>query len=112
MDEIKKCIDELLAAVRSSEEYLTYKEQEEVLGRDPELMARVDQFRSSNFKLQNEANRDELFSVVEQLARESKELRKIPEVNAYLDAELALCKMMQRICRSLTEGTQMHVLEL
>lgn len=112
MDEIKKGIDDLLAAIKNSEEYRTYKVQEEILSRDPELMARVDHFRASNFKLQNEANRDELFSVVEQLTRESKELRRIPEVNAYLDAELALCKMMQRICRSLTEGTQMHVPEL
>ena len=50
-----------------------------------------------------------MFLVAEQLSRESAELRRIPEVNAYLDAELALCKMMQRICRELTEGIDMHV---
>ena len=112
MDEITKCINELLAAVKDSEEYRTYKKQEEILSRNPELWQRVDQFRSNNFKLQNEANRDELFSVVGQLSRESKELRRIPEVNAFLDAELALCKLLQRICRSLTEGIDMHVPEL
>ena len=112
MDEITKSINALLAAVKDSEEYRTYKEQEEILSRNPELRKRVDQFRSNNFKLQNEANRDELFSVVEQLSRESKELRRIPEVNAFLDAELALCKLMQRICRTLTEGIDMHVPEL
>ena len=112
MDEITKCINALLAAVKDSEEYRTYKKQEEILSRNPELGQRVDQFRSNNFKLQNEANRDELFSVVEQLSRESKELRRIPEVNAFLDAELALCKLLQRICRSLTEGIDMHVPEL
>ena len=112
MDEITKCINALLVAVKDSEEYRTYKKQEEILSRNPELWQRVDQFRSNNFKLQNEANRDELFSVVEQLSRESKELRRIPEVNAFLDAELALCKLLQRICRSLTEGIDMHVPEL
>ena len=112
MDEITKCINALLAADKDSEEYRTYKKQEEILSRNPELWQRVDQFRSNNFKLQNEANRDELFSVVEQLSRESKELRRIPEVNAFLDAELALCKLLQRICRSLTEGIDMHVPEL
>ena len=112
MDEITKSINALLAAVKDSEEYRTYKKQEEILSRNPELWQRVDQFRSNNFKLQNEANRDELFSVVEQLSRESKELRRIPEVNAFLDAELALCKLLQRICRSLTEGIDMHVPEL
>ena len=112
MDEITNSINSLLAVVKDSEEYRNYKKQEEILSRNPELRKRVDQFRSNNFKLQNEANRDELFSVVEQLSRESKELRRIPEVNAFLDAELALCKMMQRICRMLTEGIDMHVPKL
>ena len=57
MDEITKSINALLAAVKGSEEYRTYKEQEEILSRNPELRKRVDQFRSSNFKLQNEATR-------------------------------------------------------
>ena len=109
MDEITKCINALLAAVKDSEEYRTYKKQEEILSRNPELWQRVDQFRSNNFKLQNEANRDELFSVVEQLSRESKELRRIPEVNAFLDAELALCRLVQQICKSITEGIEIDI---
>ena len=109
MDEITKCINALLAAVKDSEEYRTYKKQEEILSRNPELWQRVDQFRSNTFKLQNEANRDELFSVVEQLSRESKELRRIPEVNAFLDAELALCRLVQQICKSITEGIEIDI---
>ena len=41
--------------------------------------------------------------------RESEELRRFPEVNAYLDAELALCRMMQKICRTLTDGIDMNI---
>ena len=40
----------------------------------------------------------------EQLARESAELRRNRRQNAYLDAELALCRMMQQICKTLTDG--------
>ena len=32
------------------------------------------------------------------------ELRSNPQVNAYLDAELALCRMMQKISMELTDG--------
>ena len=39
-------------------------------------------------------------------------LRKIPEVNAYLDAELALCKLLQKIGRTVTEGIDMMIPEL
>ena len=37
---------------------------------------------------------------------------KNPEVNAYLDAELALCRMMQQICKTLTDGIEIKVPEI
>lgn len=112
MDAINRNIQVLLSVIKRSEVYKEYKKQEIILDKDPELKARVDQFRARNFQLQNDSNKDDMFEVAEMLARESAELRKIPEVNAYLDAELALCKMMQKICRSLTEGIDIHVPDL
>ncbi len=99
--QITECIDNLLAAVQSSQEYYEFIKIKEILELDPELLSRVNAFRNSNFKLQNEANREDLFQATEQLNRESRELRRIPQVNAYLDAELALCKLMQGNVRSL-----------
>ena len=64
---------------------------------------------ADNYKVQNECDSDNLFEVVEQMGKESAELRRHPEVNAYLDAELALCKMMQRICIKLGEGIDIEV---
>lgn len=64
MNEIKDCIDALLAAVQNSEEYQEF-----------------------------EKYRD-------------------PLVNAFLDAELTLCKLMQKICRTLTEGIDLDIPEL
>lgn len=112
MNEIKDCIDALLAAVQNSEEYQEFIKYKEILEQDPELLSRVNAFRANNFKLQNEANRDELFRGTEQLNRESRELRRDPLVNAFLDAELALCKLMQKICRTLTEGIDLDIPEL
>lgn len=66
---------------------------------------------SDNFRLQNE-ERGNLLQDAEQLARESAELRRNPEVNAYLDAELALCRMMQQICKTLTDGIEIKVPEI
>lgn len=50
-----------------------------------------------------------MFHLAEVLSRESEELRRIPQVNAYLDAELDLCRMLQRICRTLTEDIEMDI---
>ena len=75
MNEIKDCIDALLAAVQNSEEYQEFEKYRDLLKENPELMDRVNAFRGNNFRLQNEANRDELFRGTEQLNRESRELR-------------------------------------
>ena len=89
-----------------------FEKYRDLLKENPELMDRVNTFRGNNFRLQNEANRDELFRGTEQLNRESRELRRDPLVNAFLDAELTLCKLMQKICRTLTEGIDLDIPEL
>ena len=78
MDTIDENIRSLLDAIKRTDIYQEYRMQEENLDKDPQLQERVNAFRSN------------------------------PEVNAYLDAELALCKMMQKICIKLTEGIDMN----
>ena len=108
MEALDKNIKALLSVIRKTAEYREYKKQEEILSRNPELLERVDHFRAENYQLQSKAS-DNLFSVAEQLCRESEELRRYPEVNAFLDAELALCKLMQNICRQLVAGIDVHI---
>lgn len=111
MDAVNRNIHLLLNSIQKSDVYRTYKKQEEILEKNPELASRVQHFRSDNFRLQNE-ERGNLLQDAEQLARESAELRRNPEVNAYLDAELALCRMMQQICKTLTDGIEIKVPEI
>ena len=111
MDTINEKIEELLGEIRDSDIYYEYKKQEAILEQNPELKERVQIFCSNNYCTQNEARSESLLQVVEKLGAESAELRKIPEVNAFLDAELALCKLMQKVCRKLTEGIEMHIPE-
>lgn len=111
MDTINERIEELLGEIRDSDIYREYKKQEAILEQNPELKERVQIFRGNNYRTQNEAGSESLLQVAEKLGAESAELRKIPEVNAFLDAELALCKLMQKVCRKLTEGIEMHIPE-
>lgn len=109
MDGINRNIHMLIQSVRKSSVYKEYRFQEEILNQNPELAERVRQFRADNFRLQNEEDRSNMFHLAEVLSRESEELRRIPQVNAYLDAELDFCRMLQRICRTLTEGIEMDI---
>lgn len=112
MEALDKNIKSLVSVIKKTDVYKHYKKQEEILKSDAQLWERVYQFRIDNFQLQNEAGSDNLFHVVEQLCRESAELRRNPVVNAYLDAELALCKMMQMICREVIGGVDLDVPQL
>lgn len=106
---IDENISSLLEAFKESPEYVEFQKQNEILKQKHELKKRVDAFRGDNYRVQNECGSDNLFDVVEQMGKESAELRRHPEVNAYLDAELALCKMMQKICVKLAEGIDMDI---
>ena len=106
MDEISMEIEKLLDAVHRSDEYQEYQKQAAQLEADPELKAR------DNFRLQNHSDKDELFHIAEQLNQESASLRQNLKVNAYLDAELALCRLMQRICRTLVDGIDIQIPDL
>ncbi|MDO4601672.1 MAG: YlbF family regulator [Eubacteriales bacterium] len=112
MNKIEESVEMLLQVIRGSEVYMDYKKQEEKIMANPELLERVNQFRVKNYRLQKEAESQGLFRVADSIAKESSQLRKIPEVNAYLDAELALCKLLQKIGRTLTEGIDMMIPEL
>ena len=46
MNEIKDCIDALLAAVQNSEEYQEFEKYRDLLKENPELMDRVNAFRT------------------------------------------------------------------
>ena len=99
MDEISMGIEKLLDAVHRSDEYQEYQKQ-------------AAQLEGDNFRLQNHSDKDELFHIAEQLNQESASLRQNLKVNAYLDAELALCRLMQRICRTLVDGIDIQIPDL
>lgn len=112
MDIVERNVQILVSVIRRSSVYKEYKKQEEILSKQPELKERVNRFRAGNYRTQKETEKEHLFEKMDELVKESEELRKIPEVNAYLDAELALCRMMQKITRELACGIGLDIPDL
>lgn len=109
MSAIDRQVSSLILALQESPEYREYRRQEDELGKDPELKARVNQFRMENYTTQSSIPGEAWSEAIERLAMESAQLRKIPQVNAYLDAELALCRLVQRTVSKITAGIAMDV---
>ena len=109
MNKIQECVEKLLEVIREDSAYQRYLACEEMLKSNPELKKQIDEFRVAVFHMNNDDTQEDLYDITDEVENRYEKLRKVPEVNAYLDAELALCKMMQRICVKLAEGIEMDV---
>lgn len=97
MSRVETALEELIAAVIASEEYREYDRQKQIMKEQPELKAQIDRFRQENFELQNSVQSDEF-------SRRLEEFRKNPLVDAFLNAELDFCRMIQEINGKIVEA--------
>ena len=87
------------------------QDQQEKLEKDPDLKSRVDDYRIRNYRLQQSENVD-LYDAVDSLERDSYALRKSEKANAYLEAELEVCKMVQKVQDRISEEIRIGVPEI
>lgn len=108
MDIVTERLNALTDAMRNTIDYQSYLKLEAELDKDKDLKKRVDEFRIRNFSLQKEENVD-LFDAVDDIDREFVELRKNPVVEEYLEAELCVCKMVQRVLNAIHHEVKIDV---
>ena len=102
MNKIDVSLKQLLNAVKDSNEYKEYEIQLERVRQYPELKQQIDEFRKKNFELQNSP--DYKFEKLEEFAKQYAAFREDPLVSDFLAAELAFCRLMQRINLQLTDA--------
>lgn len=111
MDKVTECLDALIEEMRESRAYQNYLWMEEELEKDPDLKSRVDDYRIRNYRLQQSENVD-LYDAVDSLERDSYALRKSEKANDYLEAELEVCKMVQKVQDCISEEIRIGVPEI
>ena len=87
----------LAGIIRETDIYKEYLQCREIMRKQPELYAQVNEYRLKNFDIQNESEGSELFDRMEAFEREYREFRENPMVDDFLRAELALCRMVQEM---------------
>lgn len=102
MRQIEESLEILVEAVKESLEYKEYLRIRELLHAEPEKERAVHEFRRRNFELHSRRDID-LYEETDRLEREFAPLRAEPYVNEYLAAELAVCRIIQRINYRLME---------
>lgn len=101
MNEIRDEVNALIEAVKQSETYREYDRQKNRVKAMPELKAQIDAYRTKNFELQNMEDNEGLQEKLEAFAEEYADFVEQPPVREFLNAEVALCAMMQEVTNRL-----------
>ncbi len=104
MVEVENELYALVVAVKHSDTYKEYDRWRNILKTNPELFKRVNEYRTENYMLQTSEDDGTLEERIEKFAAENEELSEEPRVRAFLDAELALCRMLQEITNRVVKG--------
>lgn len=89
--------------LKHSDIYRKYRKELENIKKDEELFRRVTEYRQQNFEIQQQFFGDELNQKMMEFEERNIELRDNPQVDAFLKAELALCRMVQWVNDTLIE---------
>ena len=109
MSQIDDALKQLMTAIRTSEEFIRYQTIKEKVHGFPELENQINEFRKKNYLLQNSQGTVDLYEETDRMEDEYREFRKNPMVAEFLNAENALCKVVQQINWTLIEGLEFEV---
>jgi len=104
MNDVDIAIENLLNALKQTEEFTEYQYQLGKINMQPELRKQVDAYRNENFELQNSTPKDELMQKMEQFEEKYQSFRENPLVSDFLAAELAFVRKMQEVTLKIMEG--------
>ena len=102
-------VEKLLEVIREDSAYQRYLACEEMLKSNPELKKQIDEFRVAVFHMNNDDTQGDLYDITDEVENRYEKLRKVPEVNAYLEAELDVCRMLQQVQEQFRNGIDLNI---
>ena len=96
-EQIRMAAVEYADKTQETEVYRKYCYERERIKKQPDLYAKVNEYRQMTFELQNNTDQDQLFDKMDAYEREYEKFRENPVVEGFLQAELAFCRMMQQL---------------
>ena len=107
MKEVTLILEEtsvLIDTIRSTSIYTEFQNALAELKKYPELKAMADEFREQNYLAYHALTKQVSFADFDILEEKRIELAKYPQIDRYLKAELALCRVLQKVESHLTAG--------
>ena len=102
MNNIDSATDEFIAAILETDVYKSFAQELAKVKSQPGLKVQIDEFRRRNYEMQMSADMD--FNKLGRFEKEYEDFRSNPLVADFLEAEVDLCRMIQRINTRITAG--------
>lgn len=97
METIEKCTEALIQAIQESKEYVRFCQVRDAVRMEPGLRQEINDFRRHVFAVQNAQEPLDMYGEQERLCRDYEEFRKNALVHEFLESELRVCRILQRI---------------
>lgn len=95
---------ELIEDIKQSDIYMEYKAALYEIQKNPELQQKADAFRSEQFQAINKCEKPIGFADAADMENRYEMISMYPEIARFLEAELALCRLVQRIQNRIVEA--------
>ena len=110
--EVNEYTEKLAEALENSEEYRRFVRIREKVAKDPQLRAKINEFRIHNSELQNSSEVLDVKEELDAFLGSYTEFRKDPLVDEFLRAELRVCRMLQEICLRVVQNLDLDTEEI
>ncbi|MBO5094871.1 MAG: YlbF family regulator [Lachnospiraceae bacterium] len=100
-------IREFTEKLKQTKEYRLYEIKRDRAREFPGLQEEINAYRTKNYLLQQSG--EELFDRIDEFEREYEQFRANPVVEEYLQAELAVCRMLQDIYTQIAEAIDLDI---
>ena len=97
MAEIDAVLEKFMSDIKATSVYQEYEKQKERMKTFPDIKEKIDVYRRRNSELQQMTPSERLFDELDSFQKEYEDFLEIPLVEDFLSAELAYCRMVQRI---------------
>lgn len=107
MNQIEVCTGQLIRAIQESKEYQRFCRVRDEVKKDPELHSRINAFRRHVYEVQNSREPLDMYGEMERITRDYEEFRREPLVEEFLESELRVCRMIQKITVDVTRAVDL-----
>ncbi|MBO4309678.1 MAG: YlbF family regulator [Lachnospiraceae bacterium] len=104
MESFDKQTENYIKELKKTAIYKTYKDSLAALKKDEEMWEKVREYRKKREELQKNSSSEELYEKADWFEKDYAFVYENKQAREFLEAEVALCRLIQDICFSITKS--------